>query len=257
MTTKRKSSKGAIRRGEKIPLRERLHWLFFSLKALSFAFIALGLVWSAMSSYRYLDAPVEVIVIKGNYSNVSQQELARWVEPLLYGGMISLDLEQLRDGMKTHPWVASASVSRQWPDKILIEIEEEEPVARWGKSGFLNSRGESLHIADNSGLERLPLLIGPEGWEQQVMKHYRELAEVLMAAGLQVDEVRMSQRGAWKVALRNAPLLVLGRNNLMKKVDRFLMVWEQQLNEQVDRIEQLDLRYDNGVAVQWHQPEQV
>ena len=257
MAKDKRNHRGAVRQGQKVPLRDRLQWLFIAVKVMLLAAVVSGAGWGAWSGYNYLDGPVEVIVIKGDYSNVSQQELARWVEPLLHGGMISMDLEQLRNGMTTHPWVASASVSRQWPETILIEVEEEVPVARWGKSGFLNSRGQSLQIADNSNLQQLPLLTGPEGWEQQVMKQYRELAETLLVTGLQVSGVTMSQRGSWQILLHDAPTLVLGRDDLMAKVRRFLVVWEQQLEQRVDRIAQLDLRYDNGVAVRWHQPEQV
>lgn len=248
---------GAIRPGSGMLLRQRLSWLLvYAQLALAVAAVV-GLGWGVSSGYRYLDAPVEVIAIKGDYSNVTQQELARWVEPLLNGGMISLDLGALRASVKTHPWIAEASISRAWPNGILIEIQEELPVARWGASGFLNSRGEALQIDDNSGLQQLPMLSGPEGWEQQVMHRYRELAALLLAANLQIDDLVMNQRGAWRVSLLNAPELVLGRDDLEQKIQRFLVVWERGLSERAARVAQVDLRYDNGVAVRWHPAKEI
>ncbi|MCP5170762.1 MAG: cell division protein FtsQ/DivIB [Porticoccaceae bacterium] len=257
MSISRKKHSGAIRPVHKRSMRERLFWLFAVLRVSLVLAAVISAGWAAHQGYRYLDAPVEVIVIKGDYSNVTQDELAQWVEPLLQGGMISLNLERLRQGMETHAWVSTATVSRQWPDSIVIEVEEEIPVARWGKTGFLNSSGESLQIADNSSLQRLPLLSGPQGWEKPVMKHYREIAGELLKAGLRVESVTMSERGSWRLTLDSAPTLVLGRGDLMTKIERFVVVWERELKKQADRVAQLDLRYDNGMAVRWHKPEQA
>ena len=252
-----RGSRGAVRPTTKTPLRDRLQWLLLSVKVLLFLVVIAGAGYGASLGYQKLNGPVELIVIKGDYSNVTQAELAAWVEPLLQGGMISLDLEQLREGVKTHPWIARARVSRQWPDGILIEVEEELPVARWGTSGFLNSRGQSLQITDNSGLQELPLLTGPSGWEGELMNGYREMAEQLLTVNLQVDGVAMSERGSWRVSLQNGPVLLLGRNDAAEKMKRFLVVWRQQLEKQAEHIELVDLRYDNGVAVRWQPSDEI
>ena len=255
----RSKRRGAQRGVDRQPLGERLKGLLAIAFGVIKVMVVSAFVWGIYSGYRYLDAPVEVIVIKGDYSNVTQSALAGWVEPLLQGqgGMLSLDLEVMQRGVEQHPWVAQARISRQWPDSLIVQVVEEEPVARWGQSGFLSSRGEALSIEDNSGLQQLPLLSGPQGMEKAVMQRYRDVAEMLEGEGLTVEGVSLSERGNWRVALKEAPELVLGKGELRGKIERFVVVWQQVLKNKIDQIAGLDLRYDNGVAVKWRQPEQV
>ena len=48
--------------------------------------------------------------------------------------------------------------------------------------------------------------------------------------------------------------LLFGRDHLVEKVRRFAVVYEKELKEQIDKIERVDLRYANGLAVAWRTP---
>lgn len=210
-----------------------------------------GMVWGARQFYQWLDAPVQVIAVEGKFQRISQRELQQLVEPLVRGGIVSLDLVAVRDELQHHPWVSDAWVSRQWPDGVRIFVEEEVPIARWNNRGFLNSRGQLMDVGDNSDLTGLPQLAGPEGSEQQVMTRYREMAELLQPVDLGIAEMAMDQRGVLQMQLRDGFEVRLGKGNVLAKVRRMLVVWNAGLAAQRERIAALDLRYTNGVAVSW------
>lgn len=242
---------GAKRRGETRPWRERLAWLQRSLSLLMLSGLLVGSGWGAWLVFKKVDAPIGVILVRGQYTQVDQAQIQKMVEPLLSGGFISLDLQRIRDGLERHPWIEEASISRQWPDSVVIRLVEEVPIARWGDTAFLNHRGERLEIGDNSMLSHLPVLEGVERSERQMMRSYRQMAQMLQPAELRIAALKRDARDAWRLTLTNDLELVIGRDQIIEKMRRFLLVWDQHLRTRATEVDRVDIRYDNGVAVQW------
>lgn len=235
---------------------EKLQWLTRSLSLLLIVAVVVGVVWGSDKLFNKLDVPIGVISVKGQFSHVDQVEVQRRVEPLINGGILSLNLEQIRGELELHPWIEQAIVSRQWPGGLVITVKEEVPIARWGgtdfeNTGFVNSRGEMLEIADNRSLAHLPLLQGDVDTERLLMKSYREMAQLLQPSNLRIAGLKRDQRGAWQLSLSNGLELVIGRDQVMEKMRRFLVVWMTMLKGKADQIARVDVRYDNGISVQW------
>jgi cell division protein FtsQ len=243
--------RAAKRQGKRLPLGERLRWLTRSLSLLALVGVVAGLLWGGDRLFKKLDVPIGVIGVKGQFTHVDQGDVQSMVEPLISGGILSLNLAKIRHQLELHPWIEQVAVSREWPGGLVITVIEEVPIARWGDSGFLNSRGEMREIGDNSDLVHLPLLQGELHAERSLMKAYREVAQLLQPASLKIVALRRDVRGAWWLSLENGLELVVGRGQVMEKMRRFLVVWELALKTQVERITQVDIRYDNGVAVRW------
>ncbi|MBQ0712996.1 MAG: cell division protein FtsQ/DivIB [Porticoccus sp.] len=243
--------KGARRQDERLPLRERLRWLTRSLSLLALVSVVAGLLWGGDRLFQKLDVPIGVIGVKGEFTHVDQRDVQAMVEPLINGGILSLNLAKIRHQLELDPWIEQVAVSRQWPGGLVINVVEEVAIARWGGHGFLNSRGEMLEIGDNSDLMHLPLLQGEVHTERSLMKAYREVAQLLQPSNLKIVALKRDVRGAWWLSLENGLELVVGRGQVMEKMRRFLVVWELALKTQVERIARVDIRYDNGVAVQW------
>ncbi|MFA5495812.1 MAG: cell division protein FtsQ/DivIB [Porticoccaceae bacterium] len=210
-----------------------------------------GGAWGMHLLYDKLDVPIALIGVDGRIDHISTREVEQIVAANLSGGFLSLDLDRIREGLEAHPWVASATARRQWPNELVIVINEETPIARWSDSGFLNNRGLPLDV-DNAGqLKDLPLLAGPEGMERQVMQQYRLFTQLLQATGLRIVEFRMGQRGGWHLRFTDGPTMVVGRDQVAEKIQRFLKVWDKALRVRLDQIDNIDIRYGNGVAVRW------
>jgi cell division protein FtsQ len=58
--------------------------------------------------------------------------------------ILSVDLDRVRQRVTEHPWIASALISREIPDRIRIDIVERKPVAL--------IKGRQFYLMDNGGV---------------------------------------------------------------------------------------------------------
>ena len=228
-----------------------LEWLKSLLRFSLLATVLLTLTVGSVLLYRYIDRPLEHIAVISPYERVAQSEIEVLVGDITSGGFISLDLGVLRERVEAHPWIASASVRRQWPDRLQLSIVEEVPIARWRDSGFLNRSGVALKATDNSSLSSLPHLVGPEGSSRRVMSEFRDVSELMFSQDLKVVAFSVDAHGARSLKLDSGHKVVLGRGDVIAKVRRFLTIWQGELASRQQEIKEIDARYDNGVAVSW------
>lgn len=231
-----------------------------ALRRVSLVLLAVVVVgsaaWGSSELYRWMDKPVALIAVKGDFKYASKEQIASLVGTQLDGGFLSLDLQRIREELERDPWIESAAVARSWPDELVITVSEETPIARWNRDGFLNRRGEALEVLDNSVLQQLPLLLGPQGEARRVMEEYRHAAQMLLPVGLKTMEFRLDKRNAWhlKVAVEQSDTeleIEVGQGGVTEKIRRFLAVYKRVLRDREADIEHIDIRYPNGVAVRW------
>ncbi len=203
--------------------------------------------------YRWLDKPVERVTFDGSTQHLDRQQLAASSVALMDGGLLSADLEAVKAGIQENPWVYQVGVSRRWPAALYLQITEEVPVARWGGDGLLNHEGDIFWPDEAASYTSLPLLHGPSANTALMMSEYYDLNQMLRNAGLQLVELKLEARGAWTLILNNGIKVVVGRDQVVARLERFLTVYQQRLQAEADagRIEQIDIRYNNGIAVKW------
>ena len=237
------------------PLRERAGaWLRVVLSVVKVAAVMTAITviaYGGVHLYRKYDAPIAVIGVDGELDNVTAGEVETIVADNLGGGFLSLDLEAICAALEKHPWVASASARRKWPNQVVIALEEEVPIARWGEGDFLNNKGRMLAVGDVALSDTLPLLDGPEGQERRVMQQYRNFSQMLTGTGLRISEFRLAPRSNWELTFDTGMELVVGKEPVSAKLERFLLVWERVLADRADNVARIDVRYGNGVAVNW------
>ncbi|BBB25512.1 cell division protein FtsQ/DivIB [Amphritea japonica] len=215
-------------------------------------FIALA-DYSYSVMYNWLDRPVEKVVFEGQTRHLDRQQLAVSSVALMNGGLLSADLEAVKEGIQANPWVYQIGVTRRWPAALYLQVAEEVPVARWGRDGLLNHEGDIFWPEQLSRYSSLPLLTGPSGNTAMMMSEYHDLNQMLRNAGLQLMELKLEARGAWTLILDNDIRVVVGRDQVVARLERFLKIYQQRLQPEADagRIEQIDIRYNNGIAVKW------
>lgn len=205
------------------------------------------------SLYNWLDQPVARVTFEGNTRHLDRQHLATRSVALMNGGLLSADLHAVKAGIQENPWVYQVGVTRRWPASLYLKITEEVPVARWGSDGLLNHEGDIFWPDQAARYSALPLLKGPSGNTTMMMSEYYDLNQMLRNAGLQLVELNLEARGAWTLILNNGIKVVVGRDQVVARLERFLTVYQQRLQAEADagRIEQIDIRYNNGIAVKW------
>ncbi|MDH4259552.1 MAG: cell division protein FtsQ/DivIB [Gammaproteobacteria bacterium] len=198
-----------------------------------------------------LDQPVRSIVIDGQFQRVTAVEVEQAARSALRGGFVSANLDRLRDAVEALAWVDRVRVQRLWPDRIQVEVVEQQAAARWGEDGLLNTRGELFAEGVRHVPPELPRLDGPEGSEWQVAQRYLAIQGRLVEQGLRVAALRLDARGAWDLDLSNGVTVRLGRRQVAERMDRLVQVAAQVIAGRAAEIAYVDMRYSNGFSIGW------
>lgn len=83
------------------------------------------------------------------------------------------------------------------------------------------------------------------------MEQYGFLSNALRPLGYSIDKLEMRERGSWFITTQDGLELLLGREQVMEKMRRFVTIYEKELKDQINQIARIDLRYANGLAVTW------
>ena len=146
---------------------------------------------------------------------------------------------------------------REWPNELIVEVEEHEPLGTWGEDGrLLSVKGDvfTANIAEADDEQALPAFDGPVGSEKDVLTRFNELRTSFAKVALVPQALSLSNRYAWTVKLDNGMSVELGReqdrNTLNKRVARLVGVYPQLVARlQEGRIDTIDMRYPNGLAL--------
>jgi cell division protein FtsQ len=77
--------------------------------------------------------------------------------------LLFLDVVKLREKLLSLPLVKDASVSKLYPNRVMIEIEERQPFALWQKDGavkIIAADGAPITSLDQARFVKLPLVVG-------------------------------------------------------------------------------------------------
>lgn len=251
--------RGASRMVAKEPLSTRLPKPNFSVfKRLVWPVVLVVLGFGAYEAAQrllpYADRPIAKINVQGDLSYISQQAVQQRIAPYIAASFFSIDLAGMRSELEQMPWIAHAEVRRVWPDQVMIRLEEQLPIARWGDEALLNNQGQAFTPRELAHYEQLPQLWGPQRAQEQVMQQYQMLSQMLRPLGFSIIRLELRERGSWFLSTGQGVEILLGRDHLVEKMRRFISIYEKTLKEQIANIERVDLRYPNGLAVAWRTP---
>mgnify|MGYP002626061203 CR=1 FL=1 len=74
---------------------------------------------------------------------------------------------------------------------------------------------------------------------------------MLEEVNVSITDLVLSDRLAWRLTLNNNIELLLGREEPMKRLTRFITLYHNIETQKDRRAEKVDLRYPHGFAVQW------
>lgn len=194
--------------------------------------------------------PVKAVTIEGEFKYLDKQVLREQAMPLVNGGLFSVDLPAIREHLIELSWVEDVSIRRQWPDGLLIRVIEKQPVVYWGKKSLVSARGQ-LFTPDVPLTIVLPKLNGPEGQHQYMLKELARMQAWLLETNLEIYSMTLDARRSWTLSLSGGIELRLGRKQTHERVNRFVSVYKNNLQQQKRDIKHIDMRYTNGFALAW------
>ena len=217
---------------------------------------------------------IREVEVRGRYSQVDGQQVKERVEQSLSGNYFSLSLPAIEARIEQLPWVFSASVRRQWPDTLMVDVAEVQPVAKWGQHQWLNSTGDLVERQAGAAGQNLPLLSGPDNRKQAVWQAFRRWSEMFAGNGLSLVQLRFDPRGLWHLKLSLSALalertagaadrqtalapvtMIVAQEASPEQTDarirQFLAALHHRLIAEFPAMRSIDLRYPNGFAIGW------
>jgi cell division protein FtsQ len=208
-------------------------------------------VWVvAQAAVRAPFVPVRTVIVDGSPAHVDTDAVSAALEGRIGGNFFGLQLADVRRELAKLPWVHRVEARREWPDRIVVRLEEHRALGRWADGRLVSTEGE-LFEADSDA--PLPRLAGPAGTEREVTRRYLAFRELVAPLDAEPTHVTLSPRYAWQVRLANGLVLELGRDqarqSLEERVARFVAAYPRAAAHLNQRIGYVDLRYPNGFAI--------
>jgi cell division protein FtsQ len=190
--------------------------------------------------------PVKHVQVEGNLDHVNHEQIQLIVSKYLKGNFYTLDLQRTRTAFEKLPWARKVSVRRQWPDTIVVQIEEHQAIGRWGGVALVNRHGELFQAASD---EQLPVFYGPGDAVKELAQGYASFAQTLSVTSLQIQQLSLSSRRAWEIKTTDKRQMLLGREAAKQRLQQFVAACSQQPAIAESDWRYADLRYPNGFAL--------
>ncbi len=208
-------------------------------------------VWGVIWLREPTTLPIRQIIIRPQGAELNQAVLRRVIVANLQGGFFSLDVAQMKQAVSALPWVASVSVRRVWPATVKIEVTQQKALAIWNQSQLLNPLGKLFKVSPTTFPKNLPRLYGVSEDSQLVWQNYQQFQQILSTLHLPIVQLWLTARHAWHLLLANKTQVILGREQVDMRLQRFVKVYPRLLKRHKSAPIYVDLRYPNGFVVKW------
>ena len=206
-------------------------------------FAIAAIVYSLAGPVFHLDK----LIVKGDGAwLVSVEELRTGLQQSGPMSLVFGDFNSLEQVTSLNALVRSAQVTKEYPNKLILEVKARQPVARNVTGGLVDSNGEWYEGSTN---EVLPIFAVEQRNLPLAVALYNDAHHELNLLGLGINQLRKTNQG-WLVFLTNGWILQLGKEKLRQRLNRFVNNWSQ-LSANLDGARNLrfDLRYPHGMAV--------
>ena len=240
----------------------RLLWAVVAALVLCFAGMCSAALYRyGERSWRFRVESSDNIEVTGT-QNVSKAQLMEVLGGDIGRNIFFIPLAQQKAQLEQIPWVESASVMRFVPNRLKVEIHERTPVAfaRVGPRMALIDAGGTLMELSPKRKFSFPVILGmnpgePLSTRAPRMKAYREMVSELDSGGARysqdLSEVDLSDLEDVKVRVNDPAgdvLVHLGSSDYLRRY-KIYVTHAQAWRQQFQKLESVDLRYDNQIIV--------
>jgi cell division protein FtsQ len=225
------------------------------------ALVAAGLYHYGEHSWRFRVESSDNIEVLG-MQNVTKAQIMEVMGADIGRNIFFVPLAEQKAQLEQIPWVESASVMRFVPNRLRVEIHERTPVAfaRVGPRIALIDAGGTLMELPHNHKYSFPVILGmnpgePLSTRAPRMKAYSELVRDLDSGGAHysqdLSEVDLSDLEDLKVRVNDPAgdvLVHLGSSDYLKRYKVYVS-HVQEWRQQFQKLESVNLRYDNQVIV--------
>jgi cell division protein FtsQ len=240
----------------------RLLWGFVAVTVFCVSVVAAGTLYHyGEHSWRFRVESSDNIEVAG-MENATKAQIMEVMGADIGRNIFFIPLTQQKAQLEQIPWVESASVMRFVPNRLRVEIHERVPVAfaRVGPRIFLIDAGGTLMELPQKRKYSFPVILGmnpgePLSTRIPRMKAYNELVRELDSGGARysqdLSEIDLSDLDNIKVRVNDPQgdvQVELGSADFLKRYKTYVS-HVQEWRQQFQKLESVNLRYDNQVIV--------
>ncbi len=231
-----------------------LRLIFFVLFMLVlFMGMSAGIQWAWAWVQKPTSLPIKQIRIEGDFTHVSPAVVGQLVQTKMVVGFFALHLSAAKQAILAFPWIAHVSFRRVWPNTLTVRCVEQQPIARFGSKGVLSNQGVVFFPAASSIPHNLPELNGPVDQAPTLLNFYNTTNMLAKLLNLSVSALQVDALQSWRLVLSNQVTVVMGRHDSLDRFKQFVTLYPKIAAASNQPIVLVDLRYPNGMAVQYQQ----
>jgi cell division protein FtsQ len=196
---------------------------------------------------------VNKIVFTGNV-HLTDEELKNLAGLRGGEGLFTLSSGNIFKKISGSPWIRSAAVRKEFPDKLHILIKETEPFALLDMKGRLfivDEKGKMLEELKESSMPFLPIISGNPFGEKEVFSEAVNLVRAIKETGLlsRKNHIEVIAHTLQEIAVNLDGVVVkIGAGEYGDKLSR-LMELEEEIKSRRIPVDYIDLRFANRVVV--------
>jgi len=110
---------------------------------------------------------ITAVKIHGNRMT-SKEQISALSRVDIHTNLLAVNVNQVESVLESHPWIAKAEVVRDWPNRLLIILQEKNPVALLNRETglfYLDSRGGIIAAVNPSQELDFPVITGLEKFQ--------------------------------------------------------------------------------------------
>ncbi|OUS31674.1 hypothetical protein A9Q99_03655 [Gammaproteobacteria bacterium 45_16_T64] len=217
-----------------------------------FCLMSLGLLFgNNLINGLFSNYPIKTVKVIGEFRFVERQKLEKVLNIYLTDNFFQVDLDSVKEKAEALPWIEQAWVKKSWPDTVELTLQERRPLASWGKGQLISERKEIFDGERIGQLDKLPTLYGADDYASLIVDRFLDMESLLSSIDLSIQTIELEERFSWRVVLREGITLVISEERCLEKLNGFVGLYQRMPELDRTDIKQVDLRYDNGLAIKW------
>jgi cell division protein FtsQ len=253
------------RKKDVLVFKRALGQLGFGLIKMFLFLLCLGaLSVGLISGYQFLSSAqwlrVQSIVVTGvedsmrgsviNLSGITDED-----------SLLSVDMAAVTRNIEEHPWVKAASVTREFPHTLHIEVHHEEPIAvvLLDRMCLMDREGVLFKDIEKNDPIDFPIITGLSAGDEGMSEHLRRVASFLTTYSLasaalparELSEIHVEKDGALSVYFNKLPFKTyFGRGDFARKIDSLRRIIKHlRVTHRLHHARSIDMDYhDRGVV---------
>ncbi|MFN8770518.1 MAG: cell division protein FtsQ/DivIB [Neisseriaceae bacterium] len=216
--------------------------LSFLIGAAAIFILAVSFVYYVLNHWFKIDK----IIVRGNVSNLTHQELSDIIKNRLKGTFFTLNIDIIQKEFEQIPWVQSVHVVREFPDTIMVNVVEYQAIANLGHGKLLSV--EKLIFNGDDPESSLPVFTVPFNQINEALKVYSSIQPFIEFHKLVLKSMVYNGVGMTKLGFSNGMTVVICGMPVSGKLQLLDKYWTQ-LYSIESNITSVNMCYKNALAI--------